>query len=214
MLTSEGSYVFPNILALSDVPSGTIVRVDEAVGTNDLDPSDGVMHIYGNGSQIAGIPNFSLSQLGDQVIAYIGTPSSPAFIAGITGADVAANWNAGGTNAVTSKAPGTISDLYYSPFDNAFYNGTVAGSASAIRSSLLNTGTWNLAATSQVARFNRKNIQFLEPVYSGGAISVFNVNPTGFSINASTLTFLNESQENTRYAVVIRQTASPSFPAD
>ena len=79
MLTGEGSYVFPNVLALSDVPSGTIVRVDEAVGTSDLDPSDGVMHIYGNGSQIAGIPNFSLSQLGDQVIAYIGAPSSPTF---------------------------------------------------------------------------------------------------------------------------------------
>lgn len=214
MLTGEGSYVFPNVLALSDVPSGTIVRVDEAVGTSDLDPSDGVMHIYGNGSQIAGIPNFSLSQLGDQVIAYIGAPSSPTFIAGITGADIAANWNAGGTNAVTSKAPGTISDLYFSPADNAFYNGTVLGSTATIRSSLLNTGLWNLSATSQVARFNRKNIQFLEPVYSGGAISVFNVNPTGFSINASTLTFLNESQENTRYAVVIRQAASPSAPAD
>ncbi len=214
MLTGEGSYVFPNVLALSDVPSGTIVRVDEAVGTSDLDPSDGVMHIYGNGSQIAGIPNFSLSQLGDQVIAYIGAPSSPTFIAGITGADIAANWNSGGTNAITSKAPGTISDLYFSPADNAFYNGTVLGSTSTIRSSLLNTGLWNLSATSQVARFNRKNIQFLEPVYSGGAISVFNVNPTGFSINISTLTFLNESQENTRYAVVIRQAASPSAPAD
>lgn len=214
MLTGEGSYVFPNLLALSDVPSGTIVRVDEAPGTNDLDPSDGVIHIFGNGSLLAGATNFSLSQLGDQIIAYTGAATSPTFIAGIAGADVAANWNAGGTNAVTSKAPGTISDLFYSSSDNAFYNGTVLGSASTIRSSLLNTAFWNLSATSQVARFSRKNIQFLEPVYSGGAINVFDVNPTGFSINASTLTFLNESQENTRYAVVIRQAASPSAPAD
>jgi hypothetical protein len=214
MLTGEGSYVFPNLLALSDVPSGTIVRVDEAPGTNDLDPSDGVIHIFGNGSLLAGATNFSLSQLGDQIIAYTGASTSPTFIAGIAGADVAANWNTGGTNAVTSKAPGTISDLFFSSTDNAFYNGTVLGSASTIRSSLLNTAYWNLSATAQVARFNRKNIQFLEPVYSGGAITVFDAIPTGFSINASTLTFLNESQENTRYAVVIRQAASPSAPAD
>ena len=106
------------------------------------------------------------------------------------------------------------SDLYYNAADNAFYNGNALGSASAIRSSLLNTANWNLSATAQVARFNRKNIQFFEPVYNSGAISLFDVNSTGFSINASSLTYLNESAENTRYAIVIRQAAAPSAPAD
>ena len=214
LLTTEGTYTFPNISSLADVPAGTIVRLDELSGTNDFDPSDGVIHIFGSGTTIASAPNFNLGINGDQAIVYSGTSSAPTYIAGITGASSVANWNLGATGVTTSRAPGTSSDLYFSSNDNAFYNGVASGNTTVIKSSTLNTSFWNVSASSQVARFDRKNILFDEPIYVSGNLVVSNVTSTSFSIDASAITFVNESQATTRYAILVRQGSVSSNPAD
>jgi hypothetical protein len=214
LLSAEGTYTFPNISSLADVPAGTIVRLDELSGTNDFDPSDGVIHIFGSGTTIASAPNFNLGINGDQAIVYSGTSTSPTYIAGITGASSVANWNSGATGVTTSRAPGTSSDLYFSSNDNAFYNGTASGNSTVIKSSALNTSFWNVSASSQVARFDRKNILFDEPIYVSGNLVVSNVTSTSLSIDASSIAFINEYQATTRYAILVRQGALSSNPAD
>lgn len=210
----EGTYVFPNIPELADVPAGTIVRLDELSGTNDFDPNDGVIHVFGNGTSVASVPNFNLGTNGDQVIVYSGSSLSPTFIAGITGTSTVANWNSGATGVTNSRAPGTSSDLYFSSNDNAFYNGSVSGNASLIKASALNTSFWNVSASSQVARFDRKNILFDEPIYLNGNLNITNVTSNSIVVDASSIGFLNENPATTRYAMVIHQGSPPSSPAD
>lgn len=212
--TGEGTYVFPNIPELADVPAGTIVRLDELSGTNDFDPSDGIIHVFGNGSSVASVPNFNLGINGDQVIVYSGSSTAPTFIAGITGTSSVANWNSGATGVTNSRAPGTSSDLYFSSNDNAFYNGSVSGNAALIKASALNTSFWNVSASSQVARFDRKNILFDEPIYLNGNLNISNLTSSSITVNTSSISFINEDPSTTRYALVIHQGSSPSSPAD
>lgn len=212
--TGEGTYVFPNIPELAAVPAGTIVRLDELAGTNDFDPSDGVIHVFGNGTSVASVPNFNLGINGDQVIVYSGSSTAPTFIAGITGTSSVANWNSGATGVTNSRAPGTSSDLYFSSNDNAFYNGSVSGNAALIKSSALNTSFWNVSASSQVARFDRKNILFDEPIYLSGSLNITNVTSSSIEVDASSIGFINEDPSTTRFAMVIHQGAPPSSPVD
>ena len=213
MRSGEGNFTFPNTTAYADVPAGTIFRLDEATGTPDTESYDGVIHLYGNGSTILGVSNFAIATGGDQAIAYTGAAATPNFVAGIGGADGAANWNSGATSANDSKAPGTSSDFYMGTPDNGYYTGTVTGNATTIRTSAVTGANWTTSGSAQAARFNNKTILFNESNYSSGSITISSVTANSFTIDASAVTFSNESAATTRYAILIRS-AAPSAPAD
>jgi hypothetical protein len=214
MRAGEGNFSFPNVAAYADVPAGTIFRLDEASGTDDTDFTEGVIHLFGNGSTVLGVGSFALAAAGDQVIAYTGPAATPNFVAGIAGADAAAAWNTGASGTNDSKAPGTSSDFYMGTPDNGYYSGTVTGNAATIRPSLVTVGNWTTSGSAQPARFNNKNILFNEPNYSSGSIVFSAVTSNSFTIDASSLVFTNESPATTRYAVLIRNVFSPDLPVD
>jgi len=214
MRTGEGIYQFPNSALYADIPAGTIFRLDEASGTDDTDFTEGVIHLYGNGSTLMGVGNFAIANGGDQVIMYSGSAATPSFIAGIAGADAVAAWNSGATTANNSKAPGTVSDFYMGTTDNGYYSATVLGNAGTIRSSLVNSASWTTSGSAQTARFDNKNILFNETNYASGAIAFSSVGETSMTVDVSGVGFSAESQEATRYAVVIRAGAVPTSPVD
>ncbi|MEP6676712.1 MAG: hypothetical protein ABJA78_16245 [Ferruginibacter sp.] len=208
--SGEGTYTFPNTSAWANVPAGTFVRLTESYGIDDLDPSDGIMTVYGNGD-VAKAPDFNLSPNGDQVIAYMGLASSPAFVAGITSAG--SDWNNGATNTANSKAPGTASDFEAGNRDNARFSETVsAGNAAAIRAACVNSENWT-TGNSLLTEFGLKNILFNQANYTGGSINFSAINATGFTINAASINFSGTTTD-TRYIIVIRAGGAPDNPVD
>ena len=209
MRSGEGTYTFPNTTAWSNIPAGTFIRLTASAGTDDTDPSDGTMTVYGNGD-VAKVPNFNLSSDGDQVIAYMGLPSSPAFVAGITGAG--SEWNNGATNTADSKAPNTASDFEAGDRDNARFSGSVTGTSAAIRTACVNDNNWS-SSNSAFTEFALKNILFNSAAYTNGTIAFSAISATGFTINAASLNFSGSSSD-TRYIIVIRVGATPEDPID
>lgn len=216
MRTGEGTYQFPNTSTYADIPAGTIIRLDEALGTDDTDFTEGVIHLRGNGSTVLGVGSFALSTDGDQVIMYTGSAAAPSFIAGIAGAAGVAAWDNvnGATSANTSKAPGTASDYYMGTSDNGYYNSSVTGNANAIRTSAITTGNWTISTSAQADRFINKNILFNESNFSAGSMSISGVTTTSMTVDVSGVSFTDESASATRYAVVIRAGAAPTAPVD
>lgn len=209
--TGEGIYTFPSTTALSDVPAGTVVRLTAGTGTNDLDPTDGVMVVYGNGSVVAGVTNFTLTTSGDQVIAYTGTTSAPTYMAGIAGAG--ASWNTGATSANNSKTPSTGADYYIGAVDNGSFTGSVTGAASSIRSAAVTSGNWSTSSSAISGLFNDKNILFDQPNYSSGSIGSSNVTISGATLNLAGLVFASTTTSATRYLAVLHA-GTPGTPAD
>jgi hypothetical protein len=214
MRSGEGTFQFPNTSAYADIPAGTIIRLDEATGTDDTDFTEGVIQLYGNGSTVLGVGNFALSTGGDQIIMYTGSAATPSFIGGIGGADAAANWNSGATSTNDSKAPGTSSDFYMGTPDNGYYNSSVTGNANTIRSSAVTSGNWTTSGSAQAARFGNKNILFNESNFSAGSISISGVSTTSMTVDVSGVSFTDEAASSTRYVIVIRDGAAPTAPVD
>jgi len=206
--TGESIFSIPNTSSFSDVPAGTFVRLVFTAGTNDVDPSDGIIVLNGTG--------FDLSTSGDQIIAYTGTFANPIFIAGINGGD-SGGWNNGATSDKNSKAPGTLSDIDVSATknnDNArlLLSVAVSGNVAAIRNSIKTTTNWE-KNDNAFTNFGLKNILFNESNYSSGAIVFSSVTSSGISLNLSGLSF-NNSNADTRYMVVIAAGAAPNDPVD
>ena len=206
--TGEGIFAIPNTSSLSDVPAGTFVRLVSIAGTNDVDPSDGIIVLNGTG--------FDLSTSGDQIIAYTGTSANPVFIAGINGGD-SGGWNNGATSDKNSKAPGTLSDIDVSATknnDNArlLLSVAVSGNVSTIRNSIKTTSNWE-KSDNAFANFNSKNILFNESNYASGTIVFSSVTSSNISLNLSGLNF-NNSNADTRYMVVIAAGSAPTNAVD
>jgi hypothetical protein len=210
--TGEGTYTFPSTAEWADIPAGTFIRLTQKTGTDDIDPSDGIITIYGDGTNVAKASSFRLSTSGDQVIIYTGTATNPSYIAGIIGAG--ANWSSGATSNSTSKAPGTLSDFYTGTTnDDARMNAAVSASTfDAIRTACLTASKWE-SSNNQLTEFGLKNILFNESNYLSGSITFSNVNATDFTINASSLVF-SDANADTRYMIVVRATSTPSYPVD
>src|SRR5436190_21971331 len=51
--TGEGIFTIPNTSSFSDVPAGTFVRLVSTAGTNDVDPSDGIIVLNGTGFDLS-----------------------------------------------------------------------------------------------------------------------------------------------------------------
>lgn len=214
--TGEGTYTFPNTTAFADVPAGTLIRFTESTGTDNTVTNDGIIELYGNGSNCFSIGSFALSTSGDQIIAYTGTAASPTYIAGITGAAGVANWNATPSGSNESKAPGTSSDFYYGTADNAYFTGTVTGTPATIRTALVNSGNYTTSGTAFAVGtyLGNKSILFSQSDFATGSISTSAITTTSATLDASALSFSSATQATTRYAVVIRATSAPDAPAD
>ena len=175
MRSGEGTFVFANTSTWADIPTGTFIRLSKATGTDDTDPIDGIITIFGNGSNIANATGFDLANAGDQVIIYTGTTAAPSFIAGINGGDNTV-WNTGATTANNSKAPGTTSDIDLNVSgndDNGKYNASVAaGNASAIRTSCITTTNWTESNSAITPLLNLKDILFNESNFSSGTMTL------------------------------------------
>ena len=208
--SGEGTFTFPATAVWSSIPAGTFVRLTESAGVDDTDPSDGIMTVYGNGD-VAKAADFNLSPSGDQVIAYMGSPAAPGFVAGITGAG--SYWSSGATGTSSSKAPGTASDFQSGFYDNARFVGIVnAGTAAAIRSACVNDDNWSVS-NSSFSDFALKNILFNQAAYTSGSIGFSAVSSTGLTINTASLNFSGTTSD-TRYIIVIRAGGTPDNAVD
>lgn len=120
------------------VPAGTVITIKTEAMT-------------ANKGTVTGA-GFGLSSGGDQVMVYTGTAANPNYITALTAnAWATANTSCSGSlslkpaaltdgvNAANlSTAPGNVSGLSV----NAYYNGTQAGSASALRTAINNPANW------------------------------------------------------------------------
>jgi hypothetical protein len=120
-----------------DIPGGTFVRLGPSISGNDDDPTDRIIQYDGSGTNST-VPDLSTGSVGDQLIAYTGSSSSPHFIAGIT-------WGNDGwaTSPSNSFAPGTTSDISLGPLDNYYFNVSIGDvDADATRSAVTNSSNW------------------------------------------------------------------------
>jgi hypothetical protein len=123
------------------VPAGSIITIQTSATIANIGT------VTGSG--------FGLSSSGDQVIVYTGSVNAPQYITAITANNwVTTNTNCGGSESMLplglldgvnalnmSTAPGNVNGLSV----NAYYNGIQTGSASVLRTAILNPANWIVA---------------------------------------------------------------------
>jgi hypothetical protein len=120
-----------------DIPGGTFVRLGPSISGNDDDPTDRIIQYDGSGTNST-VPDLSTGSVGDQLIAYTGSSSSPYFIAGITWGNE--GWS---TSPSNSFAPGTTSDISLGSLDNYYFNVSIGDvDADATRTEVTNSSNW------------------------------------------------------------------------
>jgi len=138
LYTNEGTYDLSSLSGIwQNVPGGTFIRIGKSVTSDDNDASDRILAT----TITTTTGSFNLSASGDQVIAYIGSSSSPTFIAGINFAN--SGWITSGTiSSNTSYAPGTSSDVELSTKDNYYFSGNVDGDKATTQAALKELSNW------------------------------------------------------------------------
>ncbi|MFM9986444.1 MAG: MopE-related protein [Flavobacteriales bacterium] len=204
--TGENLYTLP-ATGFTTVPAGTFIRVSSATGTNNTNFVDGMVTFYGGLS--------GLNATGEQIIAYTGTNT---FRGGINWGN--AGWTSGSTGNADSRAPGTATDfgpntssdeIWFDPATTL--TGTIDDIILATGTGVRNFSNWNTSNTGVSDDCALKDIQFFQSDYSSGSLAFSSITESGFTINASGLSFAN-SNSDTRYMVVVNAIAAPSIPAD
>ncbi len=215
--TAEGTYTLPAGGGLADVPAGTVVRLTAETGTNDTDPSDGIIQFFGNGINIGSAGSFDFNTGGDQCIVFAGTSAAPRPIAGILGAGSDVWLTSGTPSNNTSYNTCSRTDLYMGDFDNGYYNATVGGDRWGIATSILNTANWarQNSTYSLATLFGDKAIGFnCSSSYVGGTFAGSGSTASSVTLNLAGAGFTAVDPGNTRFMVVAHAGAEPNLPAN
>lgn len=216
---NEGSLTFPSS-GFTDIPAGTFVRVKwDGTGSNETDFTDGLISVFPS-SSIGG-----LNASGEQLLVYTGSQDGSTSCANPNGNNTfltGINWGNSGwitssePSASESYAPGTPTDFDPNTTDDALeFDGSVTGNVSTLiaasGSGIRNFSNW-ASTTSGTGTYSLKSILFNQSDFSSGSLTFSSVGASGFTINASGLSF-GSSNTDTRYMVVMYPTA-PGTPVD
>lgn len=164
----------------SGLEKGSVVRIQ--AGTANV------------GSIVSGSLN-SLSNSGDQIFAYTGTPASPTFIAGLSSTTFIAGCQACGvsTNAsciANGLSNGTNAISFASHADNGYYSGPTYGTVSTLRASIHNPANWTRSNTTQTWptpwTFTIGNVSITTGTISGSPFCITNGTSASVSVPFTT----------------------------
>ncbi|UPT65394.1 MAG: lamin tail domain-containing protein [Sphingobacteriales bacterium JAD_PAG50586_3] len=215
--TNEGFVQGYNNPGLADVPAGTIIQVRyDNTGTADYTIVDGRGLVIANTNQLN---QANANPPGEQVIAFTGTLSggtncsgsgTNTFVSGINWGN--AGWTSGATDAASSKAPGSATDVAIpGTTSKVSYTGSVNGDQAALTANITNPANWT-TVTNGDGIFSLKNILFNEPNYLNGVV-VETPAQNSVTLDLSGLAFTGATAD-TRYMVLIAPNGPASLPVD